>query len=435
MGTLNLTAVTPDTPYIKKIKAALEKGTGDKIPIVEVKKVQRKGGVSTSPIFFRFAGGQELVLYVRASADVFKSELNGKEIVLPGDFSDDYQQTFDNAVSGIAKLIREAQPKVEQQNQKEKVKLPPRKNRSIQQQISDKREEETQLDQDLSSLTAQRDQLLEQLKQAQAQKEGGEATQGKQIAEGKSSAFDSVDWDEEQHPRDEKGKFSVKSSSNKIFGRNMDAGAGSGAMGRFALLQGESSGGQQAYEDALKLTGLPVDIDVVDNPDLPKTVPMRYDLENHRIEVNIQFAFNRPEMAQYMAEELLHATDHLGNGYTLSAGSEYLYFGYGKIMLGVLYFAHPEVLKRELPQTYEVYHELFGISQSSPHDGTYVRSKIWATSRGIGALGGNDRTNSEVRQHDEKSTGRQQANSELGQLLSAIAIAFKSPITGQKAKL
>ena len=73
MGTLNLTAVTPDTPYIKKIKAALEKGTGDKIPIVEVKKVQRKGGVSTSPIFFRFAGGQELVLYVRASADVFNS--------------------------------------------------------------------------------------------------------------------------------------------------------------------------------------------------------------------------------------------------------------------------------------------------------------------------------------------------------------------------
>jgi uncharacterized protein YajQ (UPF0234 family) len=94
--------------------------------------------------------------------------LNGKEIVLPGDFSDDYQQTFDNAVSGMAKLIRESQAKVEQQNQKEKVKLPPRKNRSIQQQISDKREEETQLDQELSNLTAQRDQLLEQLKQAQA---------------------------------------------------------------------------------------------------------------------------------------------------------------------------------------------------------------------------------------------------------------------------
>ena len=174
MGSLNLAAVTPDTPYIKKIKAALEKGTGDKIPIVEVKKVQRKGGVSTSPIFFRFAGGQELVLYVRASADVIKAELNGKEIVLSGDFSDDYQLTFDNAVSGVASLVRKAQSMIDEQNKKDKVKLPPRKNRSIQQQISDKREEETQLDQELSNLTAQRDQLLEQLKQAQLQMEGGE---------------------------------------------------------------------------------------------------------------------------------------------------------------------------------------------------------------------------------------------------------------------
>lgn len=215
MGTLNLTAVTPDTPYIKKIKSALEKATGQSIPLVEIKKVQRKGGVSVVPIFLVFAGGQELTLFARASADVFKSELNGKEIVLAGDFSDDYQQTFDNAVSGMGKLIRESQAKVEQQNQKEKVKLPPRKNRSIQQQISDKREEETQLDQELSNLTAQRDQLLEQLKQAQLQMEGGEATQGKQIAEGQPSAFDSIDWDEKQHPRDEKGKFSVRSSHSK----------------------------------------------------------------------------------------------------------------------------------------------------------------------------------------------------------------------------
>ena len=165
MGTLNLTAVTPDTPYIKKIKAALEKGTGDKIPIVEVKKVQRKGGVSTSPVFFRFAGGQELVLYVRASADVIKAELNGKEIVLPGDFSDDYQPTFDNAVSGVASLVRKAQSMIDEQNKKDKVKLPPRNNRGIQQQLNDKREEESQLDKEIAGLTSQRDQLLEQLQQ------------------------------------------------------------------------------------------------------------------------------------------------------------------------------------------------------------------------------------------------------------------------------
>ncbi|MDH0032567.1 MULTISPECIES: hypothetical protein [unclassified Acinetobacter] len=167
MGSLNLTAVTPDTPYIKKIKAALEKAAGQSIPVVEVKKVQRKAGVSVVPAFFVFAGGQELTLYARASADVIKAELNGKEIVLSGDFSDDYQPTFDNAVSGLAKLIRETQPKIEQQNQKDKVKLPPRNNRSINQQLNDKREEESQLDQEIDGLTSQRDQLLEQLKQSQ----------------------------------------------------------------------------------------------------------------------------------------------------------------------------------------------------------------------------------------------------------------------------
>jgi hypothetical protein len=51
MGTLNLTAVTPDTPYIKKIKSALEKATGQSIPLVEIKKVQRKGGVSCTYLF------------------------------------------------------------------------------------------------------------------------------------------------------------------------------------------------------------------------------------------------------------------------------------------------------------------------------------------------------------------------------------------------
>lgn len=52
------------------------------ILLTEVKKVQRKGGVSAAPIVFLFAGGQKLILFVRAGADVFKALLNGKEIVL-----------------------------------------------------------------------------------------------------------------------------------------------------------------------------------------------------------------------------------------------------------------------------------------------------------------------------------------------------------------
>ena len=169
MGNLNLTALTDKSPYIQKIKAALEKATGQNIPLVETAKVQRKGGVSVVPAVFMFAGGQELTLYIRASADVFKAALNGKEIVLSGDFSDDYKQTFDNAVSGAAQLIRTAQPKIEQQNKKDKVNIPRRPSNSVPQQLEEKREEETKLDQDILDSTARRDQLLQQLEQAKTQ--------------------------------------------------------------------------------------------------------------------------------------------------------------------------------------------------------------------------------------------------------------------------
>lgn len=62
-------------------------------------------------LHFSFSGGATLTLYVRALADVVKAELNDKVIVLSGDFSDDYKPTFENAVSCVAKLIREAQSK------------------------------------------------------------------------------------------------------------------------------------------------------------------------------------------------------------------------------------------------------------------------------------------------------------------------------------
>ena len=169
MGNLNLTTITDQTPDVQKIKDTLERASGQSIPLTEGKKVQCKGGVSVAPIVFLFASGQELTLFARASADVFKASLNGKEIVLSGDFSDDYKQTFDNAVSGVAQLIRTAQPKIEQQNKKEKVNIPRRPSNSIPKQLSEKLEQEKQLDQEIADKTTQRDQLLQQLEQATTQ--------------------------------------------------------------------------------------------------------------------------------------------------------------------------------------------------------------------------------------------------------------------------
>jgi len=41
MGNLNFTVITDQTPYVQKIKRALEKASGQSISLTEVKKVQR----------------------------------------------------------------------------------------------------------------------------------------------------------------------------------------------------------------------------------------------------------------------------------------------------------------------------------------------------------------------------------------------------------
>jgi len=65
--------------------------------------------------------------------------------------------------------IRTAQPKIEQQNKKDKVNIPRRKSNSTPKQLSEKLEQEKQLDQEMAGKTIQRDQLLQQLEQAKTQ--------------------------------------------------------------------------------------------------------------------------------------------------------------------------------------------------------------------------------------------------------------------------
>ncbi len=199
MGSLNLAAVTATTPYIKKIQSALEKATGQTIVTPEFRKIKRVAGVSVLPVAFYFSGGATLTLYIRSVADVTKAEINDKVVVLSGDFSDDYKPTFDNAVNGVAKLIREAQSKIQDQNKREKVRLPPRRS-SIEQKAKEVEEQEKKLDEELVKQTAQRDQLLEKIELAKQQlgissiseiTEAGQSELGKSIREIVSISNDS----------------------------------------------------------------------------------------------------------------------------------------------------------------------------------------------------------------------------------------------------
>gem|GEM_PF-3248667 len=272
------------------------------------------------------------------------------------------------------------------------------------------------------------------------------------------------------------GAFERLEQRQHLNHQKMAAGAGHGAMGRFAELQGDSESGRQALVDALILTGLPVDIEVVDLEDMPNDVPMRYDLSCHKIEVNANIQASRALMAQYMAEELLHCVDHLGRGFTLSAGSFRMDFLRGDLVfevqrhyredgffaeffdypldveffqlssdrikaelfarLGVLYFAEPDVLKRELPLNYEVYHECFNLSKESPVSSSYVRGKIWRSDpRGDSQARSNNPDVSSVESRNDASHRIRNTNQGLEQLRLTLAKLLDSPSHGRKAKL
>lgn len=171
---LNLTTLTDQHTYIQKIKKALVQAVGQEIPIINVSKVKRTGGVSASPVEFIFAGGQSLLLFIRAGADAFKAKLNGKEIVLSGDFSNDLKMTFNNGVDGVARLIRNGQKKFEASRNREKVKIPQGDNdgtksqraKAVTAQIADAKVAEKEIDQQIIDKTAIRDDLIAKIEQA-----------------------------------------------------------------------------------------------------------------------------------------------------------------------------------------------------------------------------------------------------------------------------
>lgn len=152
--------------YLQKIKDALEKAVGQTIPIVNVDKLKRVGGVSACPVSFIFEGGQTLKLYIREGADAFKADLNGKEIVLAGDFSNDVKMTFDNGVKSVSNLVRNGQKKFEASRNKEKVIIPKIMNpssKSSSAQIKQLKEDELVLDQNIEQKNVLLIQIQEQL--------------------------------------------------------------------------------------------------------------------------------------------------------------------------------------------------------------------------------------------------------------------------------
>lgn len=258
-------------------------------------------------------------------------------------------------------------------------------------------------------------------------------------------------------------------------------------VGRFAELEGAHTSPKQAYDDAANLTGLHLKIPVAHGPaDMDPQVPMHYDLAQRRIVVNPnpEKPLTRASAAFYMAEELLHAVDHVGGQRTLSGGSPRLASNgdiareamsrlkaggeYGEDLqypladtgmsdgrmraelfarLGTLYFAEPEKMKRLLPLAHGAFDEQFRLA-SIPGATEYIRGKVWTGAQrpaetGVGlppgeAVGGGT-DESAPRQPADQGLGRAAPESggrfRLSDLRHALARSFETTPGGTSVRL
>ena len=102
--------------------------------------------------------------------------------------------------------------------------------------------------------------------------------------------------------------------------------------------------------------------------------------------------------------------------------------------LGVLYFADPDAFKSAMPLAHGMYHELFGLSRSSPNSNEYVRSKIWTTAGRSAQTHGKHGVDPSDVPTDGNSAGKQSA-SDLGRLRQEFACVINASEKGQKALL
>lgn len=172
---LDLTTLSNKHAYVKRLKTDLQKGTGQKVVIIEVLKIKRVAGVSAVPIDLTFDAGQKISLYVRDKGDVIKAELNGKQIVLRGDLNylfDDYYQL---SVEDLAKQLKDNQAKFDKKQQSEKIVAPSQKgakanaSKSVANQLKQLSEQEQQLDMQISEQEEHKKLLIQKLELANLQ--------------------------------------------------------------------------------------------------------------------------------------------------------------------------------------------------------------------------------------------------------------------------
>ena len=168
---MKLSDITNKTPLVKDFSNRLAKTAKQAIPIVEVGKSQRLAGATVRPVLMVLENGQEVTVYLRLAGegdklDIYRIDLNGKQIPISGDFDNSYKPAFNLSVDAIASIIISGQKAFTAKMAKTKVKASPKsgttpKNRAQQHVIL--LEQSGELDKVIAAKTKEKEQLTEQL--------------------------------------------------------------------------------------------------------------------------------------------------------------------------------------------------------------------------------------------------------------------------------
>lgn len=172
MSAINLATLTDKDSLVQKFKKALESATGQTIPIINLGKVKRVSGVSIRPVELVLLGGQTITLLIRQAGDVFRVQINGKDLPMAGDLGIQYEASFKAGISEIADAVRSGQKSFEKKQSRQKVVIPNAGRATLKntsQLLKQALEDVQSNDEIIKQKTAARDALLAQLDQKKQQ--------------------------------------------------------------------------------------------------------------------------------------------------------------------------------------------------------------------------------------------------------------------------
>lgn len=169
----NLQTLTEKDALVTKLKAALESASGQSVPYITIEAIKRIAGVSARGITLGLENGQSVTFLIRNTGDIFRVQLNGKDLPLATDFDHEYGELFKQGMAEIGQAVRKNQKAFDDKQAKGKITIPKaepnNKVKTINQRLKEAEAHQAALNDTKTQALAETERLTTALAQAKAQ--------------------------------------------------------------------------------------------------------------------------------------------------------------------------------------------------------------------------------------------------------------------------